>query len=148
MQKTKAQQVNERQVRLFLTDARKRSTAARKNLEIDTETAYQIAYEAMIKASLALMLSYGERPRKQPGHHIAIIEFSSKSLLGCEPGTFALFDRMRRKRNDNFYGIAVVSETEADEAVATCERYLRAVTADVDKRFPKDQEGSQPRSAL
>lgn len=139
MQKTKPQQVNERQVRLFLADARKRSVTARRNLAIDNETAYQIAYEAMIKGSLALMLSYGERPRKQLGHHIPIIEFASKNLLGWEPGAFALFDRMRRKRNDNFHGIAMVSDTEADEAVAACETYLRAVSADVEKRLPKDE---------
>jgi hypothetical protein len=39
----------------------------RKALDIDTEAAYEIAYEGMIKSSLALMLSYGERPRSQPG---------------------------------------------------------------------------------
>jgi hypothetical protein len=53
------------------------AAAARKNLAIDAETAYEIAYEAMIKGSLALMLSHGQRPRKQLGHHhIAIIEFA------------------------------------------------------------------------
>jgi hypothetical protein len=70
---------------------------------VDPETAYQIAYEAMIKASLALMLSHGQRPRKQLGHHIAIIEFAQRHLPGASAGTFARFDRMRRKRNNAFY---------------------------------------------
>ena len=43
------------------------SAPLRKALDIDTEAAYEIAYEGMIKSSLALMLSYGERPRSQPG---------------------------------------------------------------------------------
>jgi hypothetical protein len=52
------------------------------NLAIDADMAYQIAYEAMIKGSLALMLSHGQRPRKQLGYHIAIIEFAQKNLTG------------------------------------------------------------------
>ena len=74
MNKTKPQPANERQVRQFFADAHKRAVAARKNLAIDSEAAYQIAYEAMIKGSLALMLSHSQRPRKQLGHHIAILD--------------------------------------------------------------------------
>jgi len=53
------------------------------------------------------MLSHGQRPRKQLGHHIAIIEFAQKNLSGCPATTFILFDRMRRKRNDAFYDVAI-----------------------------------------
>jgi uncharacterized protein (UPF0332 family) len=121
-------------VQQFLADAKKRARTARKNLAIDTETAFQIAYEAMIKGSLALMLSHGQRPRKQLGHHIAIIEFAQKHLPGAKTGIFNLFDRMRRKRNDAFYDVAIVSETEAKEAVATAEQYLQLVAADIQDR--------------
>jgi hypothetical protein len=74
MNKTKPQRIDPKQVNQFLADAQKRRDAARKNLAIDAETAYQIAYEAIIKGSLALMLSHGQRPRKQLGHHIAIMD--------------------------------------------------------------------------
>src|SRR5882757_6088541 len=124
MNKTKPQRIDPKQVNQFLADALKRSAAARKNLAIDSETAYQIAYEAMIKASLALMLSHGERPRKQLGHHIAIIKFAQRQLPGASAGTFALFDRMRRKRNDAFYDIALVTDTEAEEAVSAADDFL------------------------
>jgi uncharacterized protein (UPF0332 family) len=136
MNKTKPQPVNATQVGQFLADAKKRTVAAKKNLAIDSETAYQIAYEAMIKGSLALMLSHGQRPRKQLGHHIAIIEFTQKNLVDSPAGVFALFDRMRRKRNDAFYDIALITETEAQEAVATAERFLRVVEADIRGRVP------------
>jgi uncharacterized protein (UPF0332 family) len=136
MNKTKPQRIDPKQVKQFFADAQKRTSAARKNLAIDAETAYQIAYEAMIKGSLALMLSHGQRPRKQLGHHIAIIEFAQKNLPGCPTGTFALFDRMRRKRNDAFYDIALVSDTEAQEAVAAAEAYLGFVEADLKLRVP------------
>jgi len=136
MNKTKPQQINAKQVRQFLADAQKRALAARKNLAIDAEMAYEIAYEAMIKGSLALMLSRGQRPRKQLGHHIAIIEFAQKNLPGCPAATFILFDRMRRKRNDAFYDVTIISDTEAREAVSTAEQFLLIIEVEVNKRSP------------
>jgi uncharacterized protein (UPF0332 family) len=136
MNKIKPQRVNANQVKQFFADAEKRALAARKNLSIDNETAYQIAYEAMIKGSLALMLSHGQRPRHQLGHHIAIIEFSQKQFDNSHAATFALFDRMRRKRNDAFYGIAHISDTEAEEAVVTSENYLRLMAIGIKAKLP------------
>jgi len=109
MAKTKPQRINPKQVKQFFADAQKRAATARKNLVIDAETAYEIAYEAMIKGSLALVLSRGQRPRKQLGHHVAIIEFTRKNLPGCPATTFVLFDRMRRKRNDAFCDVALLA---------------------------------------
>ena len=118
-----------------MADAKKKAVAARKNLEIDEETAYQTAYQAALKASLALMLSHGQRPRVQLGHHVAILEFAQKHLDPALGPTFDLFDRMRRKRNDAFYDIAIIGEVEAEEAVAAAEAYLPAVAADIRKRI-------------
>jgi len=123
-------------VKQFLADAEKKAVAARKNLEIDEETAYQTAYQAVLKASLALMLSHGERPRVQLGHHVAILEFAQKHLDPALAPTFDLFDRMRRKRNDAFYDIAIIGEVEAEEAVRAAETYLPTVAADIRKRIP------------
>jgi hypothetical protein len=136
MNRTKPQHIDPKQVKQFLADARKKSVAARKNLVIDTETAYQVAYEAMLKGSLALMLSHGQRPRVQLGHHIAIIEFAQKHLDPSLAATFALFDRIRRKRNDAFYDVALISDTEAAEAVNAAEEYLKLIAADIAKRLP------------
>jgi uncharacterized protein (UPF0332 family) len=135
MAKTNRSELTQTNQTVFFADAQKRAATARKNLVIDAETAYEIAYEAMIKGSLALMLSHGQRPRKQLGHHIAIIEFARKNLLGCPTTTFVLFDRMRRKRNDAFYDVAIISDTEAQEAVVTSEQFLGLVEADFKKRF-------------
>lgn len=138
MTTTKPQKIDPKQVRQFLADANKKSAVARKNLAIDEETAYQTAYQAMLKASLALMLSHGQRPRVQLGHHIAIIEFAQKHLDPSNASLFALFalfDRMRRKRNEAFYDIAVIGDEEAEDAVAAVEKYLRVITADIRKRI-------------
>jgi uncharacterized protein (UPF0332 family) len=136
MIKTRPQPINPKQVKQFLADAHKKAAVARKNLAIDEETAYQTAYQAMLKGSLALMLSHGQRPRVQLGHHIAIIEFAQKHLNPKLAATFALFDRMRRKRNDAFYDVAIISGTEAVDAVEAAESYLKAVSADIHSRIP------------
>ncbi|MGD0521413.1 MAG: HEPN domain-containing protein [Terracidiphilus sp.] len=136
MSKTKPQKTDPKQVKQFFADAERKAGAARKNLSIDEETAYQAAYQAMLKASLALMLSHGQRPRVQLGHHIAIIEFAQQHLDPSASGIFALFDRMRRKRNDAFYDIALIGGTEAEEAVALAEGYLQLVGANIKTRIP------------
>jgi uncharacterized protein (UPF0332 family) len=135
MATTKPQKIVPKQVKEFLADAEKKAVAARKNLVIDEETAYQTAYQAVLKASLALMLSHGQRPRVQLGHHIAILEFAQKHLDPALESTFDLFDRMRRKRNDAFYDIALIGEVEAEEAVAAAEAYMPIVAADIRKRI-------------
>jgi len=136
MTTTKPQKIDPKQVRQFLADAQKKTVAARKNLAIDEETAYQTAYQAMLKASLALMLSHGQRPRVQLGHHIAIIEFAQKHLDKSHAAFFALFDRMRRKRNEAFYDIAIIGGVEAEDAVEAVEKYVQIIGSDIRKRFP------------
>jgi hypothetical protein len=113
MNKTKPQRIKPQQVQQFLADAQKRAATARKNLAIDAESAYEIAYEAMILGSLVLMLGHGQPSRKQLGHHIAIIGFAQKNLPGCPATTFILFDRMRRRRNDAFYDVTIIGDSEA-----------------------------------
>lgn len=82
------------------------------------------------------MLSHGQRPRVQLGHHVAIIEFARRHLDPSLAAVFALFDRMRRKRNDAFYDIAVIDATEAADAVKTAEAYLKVIEADIGARIP------------
>ena len=132
----KPQPTNPNQVRQFLADAHKKAAAARKNLEIDEETAHQTAYEAILKASLALMLSHGQRPRAQLGHHVAILEFARKHLDPAQDPIFDLFDRMRRKRNTAFYDLAIISDVEAEDAVRAANDYLKVVAADIQIRIP------------
>ena len=136
MTTTRPQKIDIKQVRLFLSDAQKKAMAARKNLEIDEETAYQTAYQAMPKASLALMLSHGQRPRVQLGHHVAIIEFAQKHLDKTHAALFALFDRMRRKRNEAFYDIALIGDEEAVDAVVAAQKYVQIIDKDIQTRFP------------
>jgi len=43
---------------------------------------------------------------------------------------------MRRKRNDAFYDVTIISDAEAEQAVSTSERFLLIVEADIKKRVP------------
>jgi uncharacterized protein (UPF0332 family) len=87
------------QVERFLKNAEKRLVSAHKILAFDDEACLQQAYEAMLKASLGFMFSYGFRARSQPGHHIAIIEFVRARINRKNAGLLTVFDRLRRMRN-------------------------------------------------
>jgi uncharacterized protein (UPF0332 family) len=87
------------QVRGHLQGARKKLKAAKKIALDDEEASYQLAYEAMLKASLALILRNGLRPRSQPGHHVAIIEKAGQLLGKQYADHVRIFDEMRRNRN-------------------------------------------------
>jgi len=72
----------------------------------------------------------------QLGHHVAIIEFAQKHLDPSLAPLFALFDRMRRKRNDAIYDIAIIDAVEAEDAVKAAEAYLKVIEADIRARIP------------
>jgi uncharacterized protein (UPF0332 family) len=125
MRKLKAQPVDWPQIRRFLEGAAKKLNTARRILDIDEEASFQQAYEGMLKASLALMLAHGLRPRSIPGHHVAIIEFVEKKLGKDSRHLIELFDRMRRKRNQALYDVkGFVSKQDAEQALETAAEYL------------------------
>ncbi|MBI4373472.1 MAG: hypothetical protein HY542_01210 [Deltaproteobacteria bacterium] len=111
-----------------LEGARKKLKAAYKIADLDEESSYELSYEAMLKASLALILRYGKRPRSQAGHHIAIIEMAS-SLLGDESADLIRsFDEMRRNRNSFLYGGDLfASDHEVKDALQVAKQYLELV---------------------
>src|SRR5215467_11966242 len=117
MSKTRPQRINIKQIEAFQKSAARKLSAAQKTLQIDEEAAYEIAYEAMIKASLAFIFAHGQRIRIQVGHHKAIIEFCEQNLGPQHLSLLHVFDRMRRKRNQVFYDIGAITQSEAKNAV-------------------------------
>ncbi len=138
MKKLRRQHIDFEQIGRFLASAAKKLTAARKTLSIDEETAYQLAYESMLKGSLGFMLSLGFRPRSLPGHHVTIIEFA-KEHLGEEFETIiGMFDRMRRKRHQAIYDVGgFVSTGEAQQALETAAKYLGIIRDQIQKNNPQ-----------
>jgi len=138
MSKLKPQPANFEQIGRFLAGAAKKLVAAKRTLAIDEEASYQLAYEAMLKASLGFMLSFGVRPRSLPGHHVTIIEFAEERLGKEFEGLIALFNRMRRKRHQAIYDVAgLISRREAEQALETAEQYLTVIRKEIQKRNPQ-----------
>lgn len=87
---------------------------AEKNLEINDEWAWNIAYNAILSAGRALMFSKGYRPRGDE-RHVAVREFLEYFLKADD---IAVIERMRRKRHTATYDLSsVVTHTDAENAV-------------------------------
>lgn len=128
MKKLRDQAVNPEQIQRFLESAVKKLKDAHRVVGINQETAFQMAYESMLRASLGLMLRHGKRPRSLPGHHVAIIEFAGEVLGEDFRGLVRHFDQMRRKRNDLLYEADdFVSETEVVESLKIAEKFLAEI---------------------
>src|ERR1700720_1422066 len=137
MKKFKPQQVDWAQIERFFASAEKKLASARKILAFDEEASLQQAYEAMLKASLGLMFSYGFRANSQPGHHIAIIDFVRARIDKKHAGLLVVFDRLRRKRNLALYDdTGFVSRHEAEQALVSAGDYLNVIRADIAARKP------------
>ncbi len=138
MRKLRRQRADFEQIARYLISAQKKLAAARKTLEIDTEASYQLAYEAMLKASLGYMLSFEVRPRTLPGHHVTIIQFAEEHLGPAFKNLIALFDRMRRKRHQAIYEVTgFISKLEAEQALITAGEYLAAIREAIQKKNPQ-----------
>jgi uncharacterized protein (UPF0332 family) len=137
MKKFKPHKVDWSQIDRFLANAEKKLASAHKILAFDEEASLEQAYEAMLKASLAFMFSYGFRARSQPGHHIAIIDFVSARIDKKHAGLVTVFDRLRRQRNLALYDdTGFVSQHDAEQALETARNYLDAIRADIARRKP------------
>jgi len=137
MKKLKGHKVDGAQIERFLQSAEKKLASAHKILTFDDEACLQQAYEAMLKASLGFMFSYGFRARSQPGHHIAIIDFVRARIDKKHASLLTVFDRLRRKRNTALYDdTGFVSHHEAEQSLETARDYLRVIRGDIAVRRP------------
>lgn len=135
MSKLKPQKTDWHQIERFLDSAVRKLAAAGKILAIDEEACLQQAYEAMLRASLGYLLSFGVRVRNQAGHHIVIIEFVEKNLGKKHEGLIAIFDRMRKQRNRALYDTTgFISHTDAVAALKAAREYLAVIRSEVEKK--------------
>ena len=137
MKKFKPHTVDWAQIDRFLAGADKKLASANRILAFDEEACLQQAYEAMLKASLGFMFSYGFRARSQLGHHIAIIDFVRGRIDKKHSALLTVFDRLRRKRNLALYDdTGFVSHHDAEQAVESARQYLEVIRADIAGRKP------------
>lgn len=133
----KKQEIDFRQIEIILNKADKSLDSSRKIYRQDSESAFTLAYESMLKASMALMFSQGYRPRVQLGHHKTLIKFS-KFVLGEDfTGITATYDQMRGKRNRVVYDVGAVSEAEVKDALSMAEKYLKVIKQKIKEQNPQ-----------
>jgi len=90
------------QVKALLESARKNLIASQKNLSIDEETSYSMAYNAMLKVARAIIYLQGFRP-DDGRQHKTTIEVAGKILGDDFKILIDKFDQMRKKRNQFTY---------------------------------------------
>lgn len=133
----KKQAVDFRQIEIVLIKAQNSLVSSRSILHDDPESSFTLAYESMLKASMALMFSSGYRPRVQLGHHKTLVNFSKFVLGDAFAGMTATYDKMRSKRNRVIYDVSAVSETESKEGLRIAEKYLKIVKQKIREDNPQ-----------
>jgi len=132
----KAYRASEGEIRNLLEIAARDLEAAESMMGIDPNWAYNIAYNALLQSSRALMLRKGFRPRGS-AQHATVVQFAKETLGKDHRRLVALFDQMRRKRHRIVYETArLVGEKEAQEALDLAREYVHLlselVTKDLD----------------
>lgn len=116
-----------REVPDLLSIADRDVTVAEHNLELDADWSYNIAYNAVLQASRALMLKEGFRSRG-PERHVTAVRFAREALGKSLADDVDLFDQMRRKRHLAVYDVSGrIGEGEAQAAVAFARRYVENI---------------------
>lgn len=140
MKKTRRIKTDLVQIKSFIKTAQSKINKAEKILSIDQQLAFQAAYEAMLRASLGFMLSFGERPRIGVGHHKVVVDFVAQKLGEEYRGLVKIFDLMRRKRNEILYEPDIfITEKEASESLRIARKYLRVISSKIEKRYPQQK---------
>ena len=125
------------QVRALLISASKNIAASEKNIAIDEEACYTLAYNAMLKTARALVFLQGFRP-SDGQQHKTTIEVAGE-ILGKEFSELInMFDKMRKKRNQFTYDpMLPLSLTEAKSALRTSDDFYKKVKSFLDKKYPQ-----------
>lgn len=118
-----------RQVSAQLAAARRDLETARR-LGSEDEWSFNIAYNTMLLAGRALMVSEGYRPTTGEGGHAAVVEFLRVRLGPPFGPMLDLMDRMRRQRHRIAYeDEGTVSEAQIAESVEIGKDFVKKIEA-------------------
>lgn len=125
------------QAKALLGSASKNIVASEKNLSIDEEACYTLAYNAMLKIARALVFLQGYRP-SDGQQHKTTIEVAGE-ILGKEFSELInMFNLMRKKRNQFTYDpMLPISLTEAKNALKTANDFHKKVKLFLDEKYPQ-----------
>jgi uncharacterized protein (UPF0332 family) len=111
----------------LLSLAERDAKVAEQTLEVDTDWAFNIAYNSVLQASRAYMLREGYRPRG-PNQHATVVRFLKEAFAQKFPEDIATFDQMRRKRHRAVYDAAGrIGAAEAKQASTFAQKYLAQI---------------------
>lgn len=99
----------------------------------DPEGAFQLAYDACRKASLALVMATGLRPKGQAAH---VITFEAAGAISSSFGGRQLVTdaaQLRYVRHGAEYRAEAVSPADLDDAIVIAEDLIKTLTPAVDK---------------
>jgi uncharacterized protein (UPF0332 family) len=117
------------EIEQLLKVANRDLNASARNLDEDPDWAYSMAYNAILQASRALMLSNGYRPRGSE-QHATVVEFIQEMLSPAFADQINLFDQMRRKRHRVIYEVVgLISKSEAEQAATFAKNFVEKITA-------------------
>jgi uncharacterized protein (UPF0332 family) len=133
----KKEKIGTDQVRSLLMSAAKNIIASEKNLSIDEEACYTLAYNAMLKTARALVFLQNYRP-SDGRQHMTTIEVAGKVLGKGFSELILKFDKMRRKRNQFTYEpMLPLSMTEAKNALNTAGKFHDKVRKFLNDKYPQ-----------
>jgi uncharacterized protein (UPF0332 family) len=93
-------------------------------LEIDTDWAFSIAYNAVLQASRAFMFAHGYRPASSEGHKNTFAFMQIMVDEEHEP-LIAYFDHVRVKRHQVTYdATGIVTKTETQSLLSKAGEYV------------------------
>jgi len=123
--------IDRKKVKDSLSLAERDIATATTLLNLDTDWAFSIAYNAMLQTLRAFMFSQGYRP-EGGNQHVSTVRFAE---LFLDRDSVIVFDRMRRKRHISVYDTAgSISKTEAETAIQTAKEILHIIKQRLHKK--------------
>jgi hypothetical protein len=120
-----------------LARARQTLTSARSLLEADPTNAFVLTYDATRLACTALLAHQGLRPTTGGGH--VAVERAVRAQFGA---SFALYGRLRRRRNEAEYPTHPDESVRADEGVEALDIAATLTDARLDSRARRESSST------
>lgn len=119
------------QIDRLIIRAAKDLKSAKVLIRIDEETAYALAYQAMLHAGRTLLFSQGYRPSTYQAHK-TVVECTKKTLGKGHKILTIKFDKMRKKRHGLIYEATIgVSTTETKNAIKSASELVKKIEEEI-----------------
>lgn len=105
-------------------------------LKTDAMGAYTMAYDAMLQAGIALILSLGYRP-KVINFHKTVVAAAGEILAEDYLSMIKKFDQMRKSRHQAVYEAEIISLGEAEAALKTAREFIGRVNDYISEKSPQ-----------